>query len=44
MGPTLKNILAELRRGLEGLYGERLVRLVLYGSQARESLDAALLL
>ena len=35
MGPTLKKIVAELRRGLEGLYGERLARLVLYGSQAR---------
>jgi len=28
-------VLAELRRRLEQLYGPRLVRLVLYGSQAR---------
>lgn len=35
MGPTLKDIVEELKRGLEGLYGGRLARLVLYGSQAR---------
>ena len=35
MGPTLKAILSELRRGLEDLYGQRLTRMVLYGSQAR---------
>ena len=31
----LQSILAELRRGLEALYGDRLAHLVLYGSQAR---------
>lgn len=31
----LTEILAELRRRLEQLYGSRLVRLVLFGSQAR---------
>jgi predicted nucleotidyltransferase len=31
----LAEILAELRRRLEGLYGDRLARLILYGSQAR---------
>jgi uncharacterized protein len=35
MGPGLENILRELRCRLEALYGERLVRLSLYGSQAR---------
>jgi predicted nucleotidyltransferase len=35
MGPALENILKELRRRLEALYGKRLVRLSLYGSQAR---------
>jgi uncharacterized protein len=31
----LTQILAELRRGYEALYGDRLDRLVLFGSQAR---------
>jgi hypothetical protein len=31
----LSTILADLRRHLEALYGPRLVRLVLFGSQAR---------
>ncbi len=31
----LKTILAELRGRFEGLYGDRLLRLILYGSQAR---------
>ena len=31
----LKAVLAELRRQFEALYGERLVKMVLYGSQAR---------
>ena len=31
----LKTILLELRRRLEALYGDRLVKVVLYGSQAR---------
>jgi uncharacterized protein len=32
---ALTQILAEFRRGLEEVYGPRLVRLVLFGSQAR---------
>ena len=35
MNEKLKTILAELRQDLEALYGSRLVRLVLFGSQAR---------
>jgi predicted nucleotidyltransferase len=35
MNPKLKKILAELKKGLTALYGERLVNLILYGSQAR---------
>jgi predicted nucleotidyltransferase len=35
MSPRLGNILKELRRRLEALYGDRLARLCLYGSQAR---------
>ena len=35
MSPEIKDILAELRPALEALYGERLVKLVLFGSQAR---------
>jgi len=35
MSDRLRDLLAELRRRLEALYGPRLVRLVLYGSQAR---------
>lgn len=31
----LQHILAEFRRGLERLYGNRLVELILFGSQAR---------
>jgi len=31
----LQNLLAELRRRFEALYGPRLVRLMLFGSQAR---------
>lgn len=33
--PKLKPILAELKRGLQELYGERLQAVVLFGSQAR---------
>lgn len=33
---TLQTILGELRRGLEGLYHERLAQVVLFGSQARD--------
>lgn len=35
MNPRVRDILAELRRRFEGLYGERLAHMVLYGSQAR---------
>ena len=35
MSERLQNLLAELRRRFEALYGPRLVRLMLYGSQAR---------
>lgn len=35
MTKKLRTILAELRRRFEALYGDRLVKLVLYGSQAR---------
>jgi predicted nucleotidyltransferase len=35
MHRTLGAILAQLRAGLEALYGPRLVHLLLYGSQAR---------
>lgn len=35
MNEKLTAILAELRQYLEALYGERLVQIVLYGSQAR---------
>lgn len=35
MTSAIKNIMKELRRRLEAIYGERLMRLSLYGSQAR---------
>ncbi|MFW6163213.1 MAG: nucleotidyltransferase domain-containing protein [Planctomycetota bacterium] len=35
MTPKVRRILAELREGLEALYGDRLVHLILFGSQAR---------
>ena len=35
MNPQIQTILTELRRRFEALYGERLVRMVLFGSQAR---------
>jgi predicted nucleotidyltransferase len=35
MTPQMKTILTELRHFIESLYGPKLVRLVLYGSQAR---------
>jgi len=35
MSERLRTILAELRQRLEALYGPRLVKLILYGSQAR---------
>jgi len=33
--PEVRQILSELRSGLEALYGDRLRRLILFGSQAR---------
>jgi len=35
MNAQVQSVVAELRRRLEQLYGLRLIRLVLYGSQAR---------
>lgn len=35
MSEKLKKLLADLRRQLQWLYGERLARVVLFGSQAR---------
>jgi predicted nucleotidyltransferase len=35
MDPKIQTILTELRNRFEVLYGERLVRMVLFGSQAR---------
>jgi len=35
ISPKVKSILAELRRGFEEIYGDRLVKLVLFGSHAR---------
>jgi len=35
MTPKIRTVLAELRARLRELYGERLVKLVLFGSQAR---------
>ena len=35
MTEQLRTVLQEFRQGLESLYGDRLVRLVLFGSQAR---------
>jgi len=35
MNAQLQSILGELRRAMEAIYAKRLVRLVLYGSQAR---------
>jgi predicted nucleotidyltransferase len=35
MGEELTEILRELRRGLEDIYGKRLAEMVLFGSQAR---------
>ncbi len=40
MNPKLKTILAELRSRLEALHGDRLVKLVLFGSQVRGDADA----
>jgi len=35
MNAELTKVLAGLRKGLEAIYGDRLVRLMLFGSQAR---------
>ena len=35
MPGNVKKLLAELKKGLESLYGERLIGLILYGSYAR---------
>lgn len=40
MTEKLAEILQELRQELESMYGDRLVQLVLYGSQARGDADA----
>ena len=37
MSRKVRGVLAELRRRLEELYGDRLVKLVLFGSQARRT-------
>ena len=39
MGSRTKSLLAELRRGLEQLYGPRLKGVYLYGSYARDEAD-----
>lgn len=39
MNEKLKTILTELRYRFEEIYGERLVRLVLFGSQARSDAE-----
>ena len=39
MSERLQSLLAELRRRFEALYGPRLVRLMLFGSQARGDAD-----
>ena len=39
MDSKTQSILTELRRRLEAIYGDRLVRLVLYGSRARGDAD-----
>ena len=39
MSPKTQAILSELRPRLEAIYGDRLVKLVLFGSQARGDAD-----
>ena len=39
MGPRITAILGTLREHLEALYGERLARMILFGSQAREDAE-----
>lgn len=40
MSPTLASILADIRRQLEGIYGPRLKKTVLFGSHARGVAEA----
>jgi predicted nucleotidyltransferase len=40
MNGEIKNILTELRKHFEELYGPRLVRMILFGSQARGDAEA----
>ena len=40
MTSEIQTILAELRRGLEALYRERLVRILLFGSHARNEAES----
>jgi predicted nucleotidyltransferase len=40
MSRKVRGVLVELRRRLEALYGERLLKLVLFGSQARGDADS----
>jgi predicted nucleotidyltransferase len=40
MNPKIKVVLAELRASFEREYGERLVKLILFGSHAREDAEA----
>lgn len=40
MTSEIQKILAELRRGLEALYGERLVHIMLFGSHARNEAES----
>lgn len=40
MTAEIKTILAELRRGLEAMYQERLVCILLFGSQARNEAES----
>lgn len=39
MTEKIATLLAELRKGLERLYGERLVKVILFGSRARGDAD-----
>ena len=39
MNARIRTILAELRSRFEDLYGDRLVKLILYGSQARSDAE-----
>jgi uncharacterized protein len=39
MNDKIPTLLAQLRAGLERLYGERLVRVILFGSRARGDAD-----